>query len=335
MTDTSSQTMDRPGLLLVNLGTPDQPNRASVRRYLREFLSDRRVVELPAIVWQPILRGVILNSRPAATAANYQKIWTKLGDDSPLRLITRQQAEAMQAHFGDRVQVGWAMRYGNPGLKAGLDALLQAGCTRIVVAPLYPQYASATTGTVLAAVFRHLQDKRHLPALRTLPPYFDHPAYIEALRQSVEQARSHLPFAPERILLSFHGLPQAAVDAGDPYAEQCQRTAKLLRRACGMDKTIMPVCYQSRFGPAKWLQPYLLPMVQELAQAGVRRIAVMAPGFSTDCIETLEEVDMQVREAFIAAGGTDFAAIPCLNASEAGLAMLQTLCTEQLAGWTR
>ncbi len=323
----------RPGLLLINLGTPDRPDVASVRRYLNEFLSDRRVIEIPPILWQPILKAIILRRRPARTAANYAKIWDRAQDESPLRQITRDQAQALQDHYGDRVRVAFAMRYGNPGIEAGLQALLAAGCSRIAVAPLYPQYSNATTGTALAELFRCLNGLRHMPALRTLPPYPDHPAYIAALRQSLDHALAGLDFTPEKILLSFHGMPAKTAALGDPYAAHCQTTARLLRAACGRTAAEMPICFQSRFGPAKWLQPYLLPLAQELAGQGVRRIAVMAPGFSADCIETLEEVDMQVRAAFLAAGGTHFATIPCLNASAPGMAMLQKLSQQLLSGW--
>lgn len=324
---------DRPGLLLVNLGTPDRPDVASVRRYLDEFLSDKRVIELPAILWQPILKGVILRRRPPVTAANYAKIWDRVHDESPLRQITREQAQALQAHFGAGVRVAYAMRYGNPAIAAGLQELLDAGCRRICVAPLYPQYSSATTGTVMAEVFRCLDARRHMPALRVLAPYFDHPAYIEALRQSLTTALAELDFAPEHIVLSFHGMPQKTVDAGDPYLHHCTRTAALLRAAMGLDATRMPLCFQSRFGPAAWLRPYLIDEVQRLAAEGARRIAVLTPGFAADCIETLEEVDMQVRAAFLQAGGQDFATIPCLNAAAPGIAMLQALCSADLAGW--
>lgn len=333
LADDLTDPADRPGLLLVNLGTPDRPDVASVRRYLAEFLSDKRVIELPALLWQPILKGVVLRRRPPATAANYRKIWDREHDESPLRQITSEQAQALQAHFGADVQVAYAMRYGNPAIAAGLDALLAAGCTRLCVAPLYPQYANATTGTVMAEVFRCLAARRHVPALRVLAPYFAHPAYIEALRQSLQTALAALDFAPEHILLSFHGLPQKTVDAGDPYLRHCQRTAQLLRAASGLNAAQMPLCFQSRFGRTAWLQPYLFDTVRELAAAGARRIAVVTPGFAADGVETLEEVDLRARAQFLAAGGQQFATIPCLNTSAPGLALLRTLCSAELAGW--
>ncbi len=323
----------RTGLLLVNLGTPDAPEPAAVRRYLDEFLSDPRVVEIPRVVWKPILKLFVLTARPAKSAANYAKVWNKEAAESPLKHYTRLQASALQETFGPNVHVDFAMRYGYPSIAARLKALRDQGCQRLLIAPLYPQYSSSTTGTVLQRVFEELGKERLIPALRTLPPYYDHPDYIEALKASLEIALSNLSFAPERILLSFHGLPKRTVELGDPYYHQCLETARLLREATGYDEGAMPVAFQSRFGKAEWLQPYAEPLLQEMAEGGVRRVAVMTPGFSVDCVETLEEIAIGARETFLEAGGTDFAAIPCLNDSAEGMAMLEKLMSEALAGF--
>lgn len=321
----------KTGLLLVNLGSPDAPEPAAVRRYLNQFLSDRRVVEIPPLLWQPILKGVVLNVRPKKSAANYAKIWDRETNESPLKRITREQAEQLAGAFGPQVIVSHAMRYGNPSMEAGLAELRAAGCDRILLAPLYPQYCGATTGSVLDEAFRLLNGQRFLPALRTLPPYFDHPAYIAALKASLDRQLAGLPFAPERLLLSFHGMPVRTRDLGDPYFAQCLETARLLRLASGRTEAEMPVAFQSRFGKAEWLQPYILPMVEQLARSGVRRIAVAMPGFAADCVETLEEIAMEVREAFEAAGGTHFAALPCLNTSVEGMEMLRSILGDSLS----
>jgi ferrochelatase len=321
------------GLLLVNLGSPDAPETAAVRRYLNQFLSDRRVVEIPPIVWQPILKGIILNTRPAKSAANYAKIWDRETNESPLKRITREQAQALEGAFGDQVIVRHAMRYGSPSMESTLAALRETGCDRIFVAPLYPQYCGATTGSVLDELFRILHGQRWLPALRTLEPYHDNPAYISALAASLRRHLVGLDFAPERVVLSFHGMPRRTLDLGDPYHCHCLKTARLLRVAMGMDEAEMPVGFQSRFGKAEWLQPYVQPMVEEMARSGVKRVAMMMPGFAADCVETLEEIAMEVRDAFLAAGGTHFAAIPCLNTSAEGLDMLRSILGQGLSGW--
>ena len=323
----------RVGLLLVNLGSPDAPRAPAVRRYLKQFLSDRRVVEIPAILWQPLLRLVILNTRPGNTAANYAKIWDQKANDSPLRVITRAQAEALQGAFGPEVMVDFAMRYGNPAIGERLRALQEMGCDRICVAPLYPQYSSATTGSVLDELFRVMSAMRWMPALRTRPPYHDHPAHIAALKASLETSLAGLSFVPERIVLSFHGMPRRTLDMGDPYHCQCQKTARLLREAMGWDAGRMPVAFQSRFGRAEWLQPYTMPLLERLAQDGVTKVAVFMPGFAADCLETLEEIAGEAREAFLEHGGTDYAALPCLNASAEGMTMLRSIIGDSLAGW--
>jgi ferrochelatase len=321
------------GLLLVNLGSPDAPEVPAVRRYLEQFLSDRRVVEIPPILWQPLLKLVILNTRPKTTAANYAKIWDREANDSPLRVITRQQTQALQGAFGPNVVVDFAMRYGHPAIEARLRALKDRGCDRICVAPLYPQYSGATTGSVLEEVFRVLGTMRWMPALRTMPPYHDHPAHIAALKTSLEASLAKLAFEPERIVLSFHGMPRRTLDMGDPYHCQCQKTARLLRDAMGWPEARMPIAFQSLFGRAEWLKPYTQPLLEEMAGAGVKKVAVLMPGFSADCIETLEEIAEEARDAFLAHGGTHYAALPCLNSSDEGMAMLQSVIGEALAGW--
>lgn len=319
------------GVLLVNLGSPDAPTVPAVKRYLLQFLSDRRVVEIPAIFWQPLLRGVILNTRPRTTAANYAKVWQE--DGSPLKVITKAQAEGLSGAFGPDVIVDHAMRYGNPAIPARLEALKDAGCDRILVAPLYPQYSSATTGTALVEVFDSMAKMRWMPAIRTLTPYQDHPAHIAALAASMQRHLAALTFEPEAVLLSFHGMPKRTLELGDPYHCQCMKTARLLREAMGWSEERMPVAFQSLFGRAEWLQPYTEPTLVRMAEAGVRKVAVLMPGFSADCIETLEEIAIEARDAFLGAGGTGFAALPCLNTSDEGMEMLRSIIAEELAGW--
>jgi ferrochelatase len=321
------------GLLLVNLGSPDAPDVPAVKQYLDQFLSDRRVVEIPPILWQPLLKLVILNTRPKTTAANYAKIWDAQANDSPLKVITKRQAELLEGVFGPQVIVDHAMRYGNPSIERAIERLRAKGCDRICVAPLYPQYSGATTGSVLEEVFRVLGTLRWMPALRTLPPYHDHPAHIAALKTSLEASLAGLDFVPERIVLSFHGMPRRTLDLGDPYHCQCQKTARLLREACAKSAAEMPIAFQSLFGRAEWLKPYTQPLLEEMAEAGVKKVAVLMPGFSADCIETLEEIAEEARDAFLEHGGTHYAALPCLNASDEGMAMLRSILGEALAGW--
>lgn len=317
----------RVGVLLVNLGTPDAPTPAAVRTYLREFLSDRRVVEIPAIVWQPILRGVILNTRPRKSAKNYAKVWTDEG--SPLLAITRRQAAALAARMPD-VVVDHAMRYGTPSIADRLGALHAAGCTRLLIAPLYPQYCGATTATVVDAVGDALAAMRWQPTVRFLPPYYADDAYIDALAATTGAALSALSFAPDAVIASFHGMPQRTLDLSDPYHCHCQVTARRLSTALGRP---LEVAFQSRFGRAKWLEPSTEATIARLAAAGVKRLAIVAPGFSADCLETLEELAMQGREQFLSLGGTDFAYLPCLNDSAPGMAMLDHLIARELMGW--
>ena len=314
------------GVLLVNLGTPDAPTAAAVRRYLAEFLSDRRVVEIPPLLWQPILRGVILRTRPKKSAHAYSLVWGE--DGSPLAAITRAQAEALD--FGN-VIVDHAMRYGRPAIAERLAALKEQGCDRILIAPLYPQYCSATTATANDAAFAALAGMRWQPAVRTLPPYHDDPAYIGALKATAEDSLAALDFEPQAILASFHGMPQRTLELGDPYHCHCRKTARLLGDALGHELT---VAFQSRFGRAKWLEPATDAMLAKLGAEG-RKVAVVAPGFSADCLETLEELAIRGRATFEAAGGTDFAYLPCLNASAERIAMLRTIIGRELAGWAK
>ena len=318
----------RIGVLLVNLGTPDEPTVPAVKRYLAEFLSDRRVVEIPPLIWQPILRLFVLNRRPKTTAANYAKVWGE--DGSPLRAVTVAQAAALQGAFGERVTVDWAMRYGARPIAERLRALMDEGCDRILLAPLYPQYSGATNATVVDAAFAELAKWRWQPALRILPPYYDSPDHLAAIAHSVRDGLAGLDFTPQLIVTSFHGMPQRTLDQGDPYHCQCQKTGRLLGEALGLP---VKVTFQSRFGGAPWLKPYTDATLAELPREGITRIAVVCPGFSADCLETLEEVAMEGRDAFLAAGGSHFAYLPCLNASAPGVAMLRALLARELAGW--
>lgn len=319
----------RIGVLLVNLGTPDAPEPRAVRRYLAEFLSDRRVVELPPWLWQPILRGIILNTRPARSAHAYRAIWRP--DGSPLAAITRAQAKSLGHAFGPDVMLRWAMRYGSPSIAAELAALCEAGCDRILVAPLYPQYCAATTASVADRVFAELGRMRWQPAVRTLPPYYDDLVHIEALATTAKADLAALDFAPDALVVSFHGMPHRTLELGDPYHCQCQKTARLLGEALARD---VVVTFQSRFGRARWLEPATETTLAALARRGVQKIAVVAPGFAADCLETLEEIAIRGRETFLRAGGTHFAYLPCLNDRPEGIKMLHQLLARELEGWT-
>lgn len=319
---------DKIGVLLINLGTPDAADAKAVRRYLAQFLSDKRVVEIPAIAWQPILRGIILRTRPRKSAEAYKLVWTEEG--SPLAAITRAQAAALEGAFGEAVIVDHAMRYGQPGIAKKIDALMAQGCDRILLAPLYPQYCAATTATANDAAFGHLATLRRQPAIRTLPSYHDDPAYIGALKTSVEEGLAGLDFAPQAILASFHGMPERTLHLGDPYHCHCLKTARLLSEALGRE---LQVAFQSRFGRAKWLEPATDARVRALPGEGVTELAVLAPGFAADCLETLEELAMRGRETFLEAGGEKFAYLPCLNAEQHGMAMLRALIGRELEGW--
>jgi ferrochelatase len=315
------------GVLLINLGTPDAPEARAVRRYLAEFLSDPRVIEIHPIAWKPILHGIILRTRPKKSAEAYNQVWTNEG--SPLRAIAHRQAEALRSRLPD-VSVHYAMRYGNPGIGAALNNMVSEGCTRILAAPLYPQYCAATTATANDAVFAALARMRWQPALRFLPPYYDDPTYIEALAKNLTRQLKALDFEPERLLLSFHGMPVRTLELGDPYHCHCRKTARLVGEALGRE---VDVAFQSRFGRAKWLDPATDATLAKYARDGVKRIAVAAPGFSADCIETLEELGIRGRRTFMEDGGEHFALLDCLNDSPEGMAMLTQLVSRELAGW--
>ena len=318
----------RIGVLLINLGTPDAPEPGAVRRYLAEFLSDPRVVEIPWFAWKPILHGFILRTRPRKSAHAYKQVWTEEG--SPLAAITRRQAEALQQRLEQEVVVDFAMRYGNPGIAASLDNLNALGCKRILLAPLYPQYCAATTATASDAAFAAVAAMRWQPAIRTLPPYHDEALYIDALKASIERQVAALDFEPQKLLLSFHGMPQRTLELGDPYHCHCQKTARLLGEQLSIPTDI---AFQSRFGRAKWLEPATDKMLAAYPAQGITKLAVAAPGFSADCLETLEELGIRGREQFLTAGGTHFARIDCLNDSDEGMYLLDALITRELAGW--
>lgn len=318
----------RVGVLLVNLGTPDAPEPAAVKRYLKQFLSDRRVVEIPPLIWQPILRGIILNTRPKKSAAAYREVWTEEG--SPLAAITARQTRTLQARLGDGVLVDWAMRYGNPSVAAAMQRLWEQGVQRTLFAPLYPQYCGATTASAMDALGEALAKMRWQPAIRTLPPYYDDPIHIEALTADLNRQIAALDFAPDRLLLSFHGMPERTLQLGDPYHCHCQKTARLIGERVGRP---VDVAFQSRFGKAKWLEPATDAMLKAYPGQGIKKIAIAAPGFSADCLETIEELGIRGREDFLAAGGTDFARLDCLNSDNEGMDMLERLIRRELAGW--
>lgn len=324
------------GLLLVNLGTPDSTSWWDIRRYLKEFLSDRRVIEVPPLIWQMILNLIILTFRPSKTAHAYKQIWRKETDESPLRYYTRMQSEKLD-HYLNPIHphfvTDWAMRYGNPSIQSRLHALEQQGCRRVIVIPLYPQYAAATTATVCDEVYRCLMRMRWQPTLRIADPYDAHPLYIEALAESVTSHLNSLDWEPEVILTSYHGLPKAYFDKGDPYHCYCYKTTRLLREKLGYSQEALQLTFQSRFGPKEWLQPYTDHTVEQLAKDGVKRIAVMCPGFAADCVETLEEINIGVQELFKEHGGEKFTLIPCLNDSDAHIRLLATLAEETAGNW--
>jgi protoporphyrin/coproporphyrin ferrochelatase len=324
------------GVLLVNLGTPDAADAPAVRRYLKEFLSDRRVIEKNSVLWQIALNGIILPLRSRRKVHDYQKIWNHDHNESPIKTITRSQAEKLAGIFephGMPVIVDWAMRYANPSIASRLKALIKRGCERILIMPLYPQYAAATTATVCDEAYRYMMRLRRQPALRILPPYFEDPHYIEALASSLTAELKALPFEPEVILASYHGMPKEYVAKGDPYESQCVRTTELLRAQLGADANKLMLTFQSRFGRGKWLEPATIKTVKALAKKGVKNLAVVTPGFAADCLETLEEIAVDNARTFKRYGGQNFALIPCLNDSEAGMLMLSQLALRELQGW--
>ncbi|MEO1990049.1 MAG: ferrochelatase [Martelella sp.] len=330
-----SVAFGKVGVLLVNLGTPDGTDKASMRRYLEEFLKDKRVIEWPRALWYPILYGIVLNRRPAKVGEAYKLIWNNELDESYLRTYTRSQAEKLAAQYADtqNLVIDWAMRYGQPSIPARIETLKAAGCERILIYPLYPQYAASTTATVNDKAFQALLAMRWQPALRTVPPYHDDPVYIDALAKSVENHLATLDWEPELIITSFHGIPQSYFKKGDPYHCQCQKTARLLRERLGLSKDRLMITFQSRFGPEEWLQPYTDKTVEALPKKGIKRIAVMNPGFVSDCLETLEEIGEQARESFMEHGGEKFTHIPCLNDSDEGMRVIDHVVARELSGW--
>ncbi len=319
------------GVLLVNLGTPEAPTAHAVRKYLAEFLSDRRVVDTPRALWLPLLHGVILNFRPAKSARAYAKVWTREG--SPLRLHTKGAAEALAGRISDAVRVDWAMRYGAPSVRERIIKLIEHGCGRILVIPMYPQYSRSTSASVADAAFEALAAMNWQPSLRIAAPFHDHPAYIDALNQRTKAHLSSLGWAPERVILSFHGTPKRHLSAGDPYFCHCSKTARLIREAMGWSEDFAPLAFQSKFGREEWLGPATGATIRDFAAKGVRRIAVMTPGFVADCLETLEEIAIGGAETFHASGGEEFTAIPCLNDSPSAIDLLEALVQREAAGW--
>ncbi|MEZ5931882.1 MAG: ferrochelatase [Alphaproteobacteria bacterium] len=328
---------EKVGVLLIALGTPDSPNYWDMRRYLKEFLSDRRVIEVNPFFWKILLNVVILSKRPFSSGEAYRSIWNEEKNESPLRTITREQTEKLgaklQETFGDQVVVDYGMRYGNPSTASRIEALQAKGCQRIVIFPLYPQYAAATTGTACDEAFRALMNIRWQPAVRTVPAYHDHPGYIRALANAIRRHLENLDWQPDVLVTSFHGVPKRYLLAGDPYHCQCQKTARLLREELGWPEDKLQIAFQSLFGKEEWLRPYTVEHVAELARSGRKKIAIIAPGFSADCVETLEEIQEEIREAFEHAGGERFSYIPCLNADDDHIDLLADITTQNLAGW--
>jgi ferrochelatase len=327
----------RIGVLLVNLGTPDGTDYWSMRRYLKEFLSDSRVIEWPKLYWWPILNGIVLQKRPQRSGKLYESIWNKELDESPLRTTTRSQAELLARRLeslGSGVTVDWAMRYGNPSIAQRLGRLVEAGCERVLVFPLYPQYSASTTATVNDKVFEALLAMRWQPALRTVPPYHDDPVYIDALARSMQRQLDGLGWTPEVVLASYHGIPQSYFDKGDPYHCHCMKTTRLLRERLGWEKDRLRTTFQSRFGPEEWIKPYTDETVRALAASGVKRLAILNPGFVADCLETLEEIAVGSAEIFHHAGGEQFHHIACLNDSPEGMDVIEAAVRRELKGWT-
>ena len=323
------------GVLLINLGTPEATSYWPMRRYLKEFLSDRRVIEVNRALWWVLLNGIILTTRPKRSGHAYEQIWNKELNESPLKTTTRSQAEKLAARLSDlpQVIVDWGMRYGLPPTKERIEALKAQGCDRILLFPLYPQYSASTTATALDKAYDALKEMRWQPAIRTVPAYFDHPAHIEALAQSLEQHLKSLPWEPDLILASFHGLPEEYFEKGDPYHCHCMKTARLLAERLKLPREKLKVVFQSRFGRAEWLKPYAQQTVEELPGKGVKKLVMITPGFAADCVETLEEVAIGLKETFHEAGGEDFSVVPCLNDSEASITMLEALVRNELKGW--
>ena len=322
------------GLLVLNLGTPEATDFWSMRRYLKEFLSDKRVIELNRALWWPILNLIILNIRPQKSGHAYAQIWNQEKNESPLKTFTRAQAEKMATVLGsDKLVVDWAMRYGKPSIASKIAALKEQGCDRIVLFPLYPQYSAATTATALDKAYEVLQKLRWQPSIRTVPPYFDNPVYIDAIAGSIKAYMKTLAWKPDRILLAFHGLPREYLDRGDPYHCHCQKTARLVREKLGFSADFAQIVFQSRFGKAEWLKPYAQDTVEALPAQGIKNLLMISPGFSSDCVETLEELAIGLKETFEDAGGTHFAVVPCLNDGPESIKMLAQLAKNELVNW--
>lgn len=326
----------RIGVLLINLGSPDATSFWSVRRYLKEFLSDPRVIEAKGLIWWLVFNGLILTRRPVSLGKAYSEVWNRQSGEAPLKTITRKQAESLTITFAgtEAIEVDWAMRYANPPISEAIERLKQKGCDRVLLFPLYPQYSAATTATALDKAYEYLKYMRWQPAIRTVPPYFDHPAYIEALAESVRQHLKTLAWQPQMMLASFHGLPEKFLTKGDPYHCHCQKTARLLRGALGYSDDDLMLTFQSNTGRGKWLEPFTEDTIKNLAAHGTKNLLVITPGFSADCLETLEEIDLRARDEFLNHGGENFSMVPCLNDSELSINMLAQIAGEELSGWT-
>jgi protoporphyrin/coproporphyrin ferrochelatase len=321
------------GVLLVNLGTPEATSYWPMRRYLKEFLSDPRVIEVNRVLWWCILNIIILTFRPRKSGHAYEQIWNKEKNESPLKTITRAQAEGVAKALGDEVVVDWAMNYGKPPIAERLQALKDEGCDRILVFPLYPQYSAATTASVMDKLGKAMEKIRWQPAIRVVPPYFAETAYVDAIADSLKDYLKNLSWKPDRVLMAFHGLPREYLDKGDPYHCQCQKTARLVRNKLGLAPDYLNVVFQSRFGRAEWLKPYAQDTVEELPKQGVKNLLIISPGFASDCVETLEELSIGLKETFEEEGGENFSVVPCLNASPTSLKMLESVVRHELKGW--
>ena len=328
-------TTSKVGVLLVNLGTPEATDYWSMRRYLSEFLSDKRVIEVNPIIWWFVLNGIILNFRPQKSGHAYEQIWNREKNESPLKTFTRGQADKLREMLGrgDELVVDWAMRYGKPAVGDKLQELKSQGCDRILIFPLYPQYSAATTATALDKAYSELEKLRWQPAIRTVPPYFENSSYVNAIAASLQTAMQELSWKPDRILIAFHGLPREYLDKGDPYHCHCQKTARLVREKLGLSKDYAQVVFQSRFGTQEWLKPYAQDMVEELPSQGVKNLLLISPGFASDCVETLEELAISLAETFHDKGGENFKVVPCLNDSAASISMLSDIVKNELQGW--
>lgn len=324
----------RVGVLIVNLGTPSAPTPTAVRAYLGEFLADRRIVDFPRAIWLLALHLIILNVRPPRTARAYAEIWRRDTNESPLRYFTRRQSDRLADRLGARFLVDWAMRYGEPSIRGRLTMMAERGARRILALPLYPQYSATTTASVSDALFAAASRLAWQPTLRLAPPFFDDSRYIAALRRTTNRELENLNFEPERVVVSFHGLPQRYFERGDPYPCHCAKTARLLREAMGWSEEFAPLAFQSKFGPGAWVRPSTEETLARLAREGVRRVAVTTPGFVSDCLETLEEIAIRAKQSFLAAGGERFAALPCLNDSDEAIDALADLIERETAGWS-